>query len=130
MKTIFENVIARGQYDLIGLLKRIDSYHIEGKLTDEERDELYARAREGARMENSVDIMAKLMELEERVSKLESGESGGTSSDLVDGYVPGKWYRAGDRISFEGSNYTCIAPEGQVCTWSPAEYPAYWQKEE
>ena len=49
MKTIFENVIERGGYDLTGLLNRIDSYHVMGKLTDEERDELYAKARAGAR---------------------------------------------------------------------------------
>ena len=45
MKTIFENVIERGGYDLTGLLNRIDSYHVMGKLTDAERDELYAKAR-------------------------------------------------------------------------------------
>lgn len=48
MKTIFENVIERGGYDLTGLLNRIDSYHVMGKLTDAERDELYAKARAGA----------------------------------------------------------------------------------
>ena len=41
MKTIFENVIARGDYDLAGLLKKIDGYHIAGRLSDDERDELY-----------------------------------------------------------------------------------------
>ena len=34
MKAIFENVIRRGGYDLTGLLKNIDRYHVEGKLTD------------------------------------------------------------------------------------------------
>ena len=127
MKTIFENVIARGQYDLIGLLKNIDSYHIEGKLTDAERDELYARAREGAHPENSIDVMAKLMELEARVNKLESGES---ASDAPEEYAAGKWYYNGSRVTFGGAIYACTAPEGQVCVWSPAEYPAFWQKEE
>ena len=46
MKQIFENIIKRGGYDLTRLLKKIDSYHIEGKLTDAERDELYAQARQ------------------------------------------------------------------------------------
>lgn len=49
MKTIFESVIARGDYDLTGLLNKIDSYHVMGRLTDSERDELYAKARAGAR---------------------------------------------------------------------------------
>ena len=129
MKSIFENVIARGQYDLIGLLKRIDSYHIDGKLTDAERDELYIRAREGAQPENSIDIMAKLTELETRIQKLESGETG-APSDAPGEYAAGKWYYNGNRVTFGGAIYACTAPEGQVCTWSPAEYPAFWQKEE
>ena len=62
MKSIFMNVIDRGGYDLSVLLKRIDSYHIEGKLTDAERDELYARARGGARAEDGVNLWNKVME--------------------------------------------------------------------
>lgn len=45
MKTIFEQVISRGGYDLTALLANIDRYHIEGKLTDDDRDSLYAMAR-------------------------------------------------------------------------------------
>lgn len=48
MRTIFEQVIARGDYDLTAMLQNIDRYHIEGKLTDEDREALYALAREGA----------------------------------------------------------------------------------
>lgn len=32
MRTIFEQVIARGDYDLTAMLQNIDRYHIEGKL--------------------------------------------------------------------------------------------------
>ena len=74
MKTIFENVIARGDYDLAGLLKKIDGYHIEGRLSDDERDELYEKARTGANPAESVDVLAKIAELERRVKALE--ESG------------------------------------------------------
>ena len=45
MKSIFENVIKKGGYDLTALLAKIDTYHIEGKLTDSERDELYRKIR-------------------------------------------------------------------------------------
>ena len=48
MRTIFEQVISRGDYDLTAMLQNIDRYHIEGKLTDEDRESLYALAREGA----------------------------------------------------------------------------------
>ena len=40
MVTIFKNVIARGGYNLSAILKKIDTYHIEDKLSDTERDEL------------------------------------------------------------------------------------------
>lgn len=123
MKTIFESVIDRGGYDLSGLLKKIDSYHIEGKLTDAEKDELYRKARGEAAP--NVDVMAKLMELEDRVRKLEQGEPETPVEDYPE-YVAGKWYRNGDKISYGGKNYVCTAPSGAVCTWNPDEYPAYW----
>lgn len=123
MKSIFESVINRGGYDLSGLLKNIDRYHIEGKLTDDEKDELYRKARGEAAP--SVDVMAKLAELDGRLRKLEQGEA--PEQDEYPEYVVGKWYYSGDKISFNGKNYVCTAPEGVVCTWNPDEYPAYWK---
>ena len=38
MKELFEQVIALKNYDLKALLANIDQYHIEGKLTDDERE--------------------------------------------------------------------------------------------
>lgn len=131
MKKLFENVIARGGYDLGVMLKKIDSYHIEGKLTDAEKDDLYAKARAGADAQASVDVLKKLEELEARVRALEegggSGGSSGSGADEPEAYVPGKWYYAGARVAFEGKRYVCIAPKGMVCVWSPGEYPAYWE---
>ena len=135
MKTIFEEVINRGTFDLKGLLKKIDTFNVEGKLTDEDRDELYVKAREAADVANSVDIIAKLTELEQRVLALENAGADNdnnndttTGETTVDEYVVGKWYYSGDKVTFEGAEYTCIAPEGAVCTWSPKEYPAFWDK--
>ena len=124
MKAIFESVIHRGGYDLSGLLKKIDSYHIEGKLTDAEKDELYRKARGEAVA--TVDVMAKLMELEERVRKLEFAETPEQEVETYPEFIVGKWYYAGDKISYGGKNYICAAPDGVVCTWNPDEYPAYW----
>lgn len=131
MKTIFEEVINRGAFDLKGLLKKIDTFNVEGKLTDEDRDELYTKARNAANVENSVDVIAKVAELEQRVIKLESASADNdtaTGETTVDEYVAGKWYYNGDKVMFEGAEYVCIAPDGNVCTWSPKEYPAYWEK--
>lgn len=133
MKYVFVNVINRGGYNLADLLRRIDSFYVEGKLTEEERDELYTLARERANYEDSTNVFEKLIELENRVRALENKE--GTSTDpeetpAAPEYQVGKWYYKGDRVTFEDAVYICSAPDGQVCTWSPTEYPAYWTKEE
>lgn len=131
MKTIFEEVISRGTFDLKGLLKKIDVFNVEGKLTDEDRDELYVKAREAANVANSVDVIAKLAELEQRVLALENADANNntaTGEITVDEYVVGKWYYSGDKVMFEGTEYVCIAPESTVCTWSPKEYPTFWDK--
>ena len=44
-------------------------------------------------------------------------------------YAAGVWYYRGDKVTFENDVYSCVAPAGQVCTWSPAEYAEYWKKE-
>ena len=126
MKGIFENVIKQGEFSLADILKKIDKHHIGGNLSDEDRDELIAMARQRASAEHSTDIFAKLLELEQRVTALEEGNIP-TVSDTPEEYVPGKWYRNGDKSTFNGKIYTCIAPEGVVCTWNPNEYPAYWE---
>ena len=56
MKTIFQAALRSGNVKLADMLRRIDSYHIQGKLTDAERDELYAEARAGATPEQSTDL--------------------------------------------------------------------------
>ena len=37
-------------------------------------------------------------------------------------------YHRGDKITFNGKKYECIAPEGVAVVWDPATYPAYWQE--
>lgn len=37
MKELIEQVIQMGNYDLTQLLETIDLYHVEGRLSDEER---------------------------------------------------------------------------------------------
>jgi hypothetical protein len=132
-----ESVIKQGGYNLPDMLRKIDQYHVAGKLTDQERDELYAQARGGADPTGNLDLLGKVLELvgqvqqlQDRVTKLEQGDTGDDEQPEPEqapaDYVAGKWHRTGDRVTFEGTAYTCTAPAGQVCTWSPAEYPAYW----
>ena len=53
MKTIIENVILSGRYELSDILKKIDILWVQGALT-EEKDMLVALARKKAKPENSL----------------------------------------------------------------------------
>lgn len=128
MKEAFLAAI-NGTFDLTDMLGKINTHHIAGNLTDADREELIRKAREKANPFGSVDVMAKLQELEERVRTLEEAKATGgdtTDADVAE-YVPGKWYYNGDKVLFEGVVKTCTAPTGVVCVWSPAEYPVYWE---
>lgn len=134
MKQTFTRVINRGDFNLAEILGKIDRFHVEGRLTDTERDELYALAREKATVEGSVNLMEKFIELEARVKALEvlhneSGTEDPEANPVAPDYQVGKWYYMGDRVTFNGETYICSAPKNVVCTWSPIEYPAYWIKE-
>ena len=124
MYQIIKNVLSRGGYNLSAVLSKIDTVWAEGKLSDEQRDELIGLARKGANAEKDIDLMAKITELEERIRALEGTVSG---EDFQE-YAPGKWYYGGDTCHFEDANYICTAPVGTPCVWSPAEYPSYWDK--
>lgn len=56
------------------------------------------------------------------------GDNTEVTEPIYPEYEDGVWYRNGDIVSFEGDNYECIAPDGQVCVWSPKDYPVYWSK--
>lgn len=131
MKTIFENVIERGGYDLTGLLNRIDSYHVMGKLTDAERDELYAKARAGARNALVYDVKAEIDALWAAVRALQ-GNSGSTATEEAQAHAEfvqptgaHDAYNLGDRVSYNGKVYESVI-NGNV--WSPDVYPDGWNE--
>lgn len=136
MKNVFLEAMNE-PFDLTTMLERIDYHHVRGKLTDTDREELVETAREKANPFGGVDVMAKLQDHETRLialekAKQESGETGetgetGDTEEVVPEYQAGKWYYTGDKVTYDGAVYVCIAPAGVVCTWSPAEYPAYWE---
>lgn len=136
MKSIFEKVIARGGYSLTGILKRIDEYHIEGKLTDEERVHLIAAARGDATPGMDVQREIQLLWAAVRELQAEIAAGSGEADDGIDeadvpeyqdptgahdAYYYGSLCRYGDKL------YMCIAPEGVACVWSPDVMPGYWQ---
>ena len=110
MRSIFENVIGRGTYDLTGLLKNIDRYHIEGKLSDTDRDELYAQARKAAapQYDYSAEIEAIWAAIRALQAAVDSG-SGETVEWPEYSQPTGAHdaYHKGDKITFGGVRYIC-----------------------
>ena len=128
MKDMFEQVIQMKNYDLKTLLDRIDQYHIEGRLTDEERLDLIMQARKGA--EPEYDYAGEINALWAAVRALQQNVSPPTEEDEWPEFVQpigaGTAYQVGDKITFRGEKYICILAH---CVWSPADYPAGWQKQ-
>ena len=128
MYQIIKNVIERGGYDLTVILQKIKTLWVNGNITDEQYNELLGLARSGAQTKDSIDIIARLNDLESRVRVLESNTQTETPTEEYPEFVVGKWYYNGDKCSFSGKNYICKAPTGTVCVWSPTDYPAYWEE--
>ena len=129
MYNIIKTVITSGNFELTDIIRKIDKVWFEGKITDEEKAELVEMAQGKANPQNSMDLVAKVVDLEKRVKTLETQKP--SEPEDEEEYPPfeeGKWYYNGDKISFEGNNYVCIAPDGVVCVWSPSAYPTYWEK--
>lgn len=130
MQKIIEKVIESKNYELSDMLKKIDTLWIQGSIDDAMRKSLSDKARNNANVQNSIDIFAKLVDLERRIEALEfkNAEILEEETPSYEEYKAGKWYYAGNKISFYGKNYVCIAPEGATCVWNPSEYPVYWEE--
>lgn len=136
MKNIFLTVIKRGGFDLTTMLKRIDEYHVSGKLTDAEHDELLAAARGEATPDvNPTDeiqrLWAAVNDLRAAVAELAGEVDDSEEGDEIPEYVQPSGahdaYYYGYLVTYAGKAYMCIAPEGVACVWSPDVMPSYWQ---
>lgn len=128
---IFEQVIARGGFDLTAMLARIDEYHIEGKIDDDERDALYAEARAHAHPQYNYDseieaIWAAIRALQEAVAAgpKEPSEPADEWPEYVQPTGAHDAYQVGDKITYNGKRYVCKLAN---CVWSPDAYPAGWE---
>ena len=130
--SIIRSAIETGSYDLSSMLETIAYHQAHGDMALEEMEELTGKARENAKTQYKEDdittILLQLHDLDKRVKALEEGDE--PAPKEYPEYVVGKWYYNGNGVTFEGKKYDCIAPEGVVCVWSPAEYPTYWQEVE
>lgn len=127
-----KNHINKGGEKLKDITERLTTFAANGEITLEEKHELESLAREKASVENEADLFAVVLDLAKRVRALEEGkatESVPPAEADPEEFVVGKWYYNGDRCMFGGKKYKCIAPDGVVCVWSPADYPAYWEAE-
>lgn len=129
MFTIFSNVIKRGGYDLTKLLQKIDSYHIEGKLTDAEREELYALARQTP--EAQYEVKAEIEKIWAAIRTLQAGQSIETPEAPADEwpeYVQPSGahdaYQIGAQVTYDGAHYHCVMAN---CVWSPDVLPSAWE---
>ena len=136
MFKLFKSVIERGGFELSDMNKKIYTLYIKGEITEKQCQELQNLAQSNAKVKNDTDVIQKLIDLERRIMKVEellakddvtSPEEAPEGSDTnYPEFESGKWYYGGHKITFEGKNYECIAPEGSVCVWNPKDYPAYW----
>ena len=106
MRTIFEQVIARGDYDLTAMLQNIDRYHIEGKLTDEDRESLYALAREGAQpvYDYAAEIEAIWAAIRELQGQAQDPEEW---PEFVQPTGAHDAYGVGAQVTYNGQRYRC-----------------------
>ena len=123
MRTIFEQVISRGDYDLTAMLQNIDRYHIEGKLTDEDRDALYALAREGAQpvYDYAAEIEAIWAAIRELQGQAQDPEEW---PEFVQPTGAHDAYGVGAQVTYNGQRYRCKLAN---CVWSPDAYPDAWE---
>ena len=134
-------VIANRNYQLSDTLSKLSRLWIEDQITEADYDFLVEYARENANPDSEGDVLAavrvaqadvkelrdSIASLADRVAALEGEEAEPEPTEYPE-YEVGRWYYNGDTVSFEGKSYKCIAPAGQVCVWSPKDYPVYWEE--
>jgi hypothetical protein len=136
MYEVIKNVIQSGSYELSDILAKIDTMWLQGSITDAERLNLIEMARGKADPSHSyAPLQAQIDALAMRVAVLESKYNPAdpeTPAEEYPAYVQPTGahdaYHAGDKVTYNGKRYLCIAPEGVAVVWSPDTYPAYWQE--
>ena len=137
MYEIIKNVIEAGNYELVDMLKKINTVWIESNITDEQKQELDELARTNAKAENSYapiqeqinKIYEKIDNLEARLNKIEGTEEPIETIEEYPEYVQPTGahdcYNTGDKITYNGKKYVCKI---NGCVWDPETYPAGWQE--
>jgi hypothetical protein len=128
MYEITKNVIQSGSFELTDILGKIDALWIQGRLTDTERMDLVEMARAKAEPANTfAPLQDQIDALAARVAKLEGAGAEEEYPQYVQPTGGHDAYHKGDKVTFQGQKYICVAPEGVAVVWSPEVYPSYWE---
>lgn len=141
MYEIIKNVILAENYELVDILKKINTVWIESNITDEQKQELDELARTNAKAENSCaplqeqvnDLYSKYDELKQEIAELKGEDTEEPSEPVEDDEYPEyvqptgahDAYNVGDKITYNGKKYIC---QMNGCVWAPDAYPQGWQE--
>lgn len=141
MYEIIKNVIESRAYELVDMLKKINTVWLESNITDEQKQELDELARANAKAENSYasaqeqidNANSRIDSLEERIAKLEGETTEEPSEPVQEDEYPEfvqptgahDAYNVGDKITYNGKKYIC---QINGCVWAPDVYPQGWQE--
>lgn len=133
MKTIIENVIKTGRYELKDMLTKLDTSWYQGQITYDERNELTDLARENATPDMGyASVEERITRLEERIAALEvKGTTAGDAAEYPEFVQPtcaADAYYNGSKVTENGKKYECVAPEGIAVTYPPSVLPGFWRE--
>lgn len=132
MYEVIKNAINNTEFDLRAIIGKIDIFFTEGKLSEEERNELISLARSKAKAENSYDVQKQLNNIFARLEALENKNNEVEDTEPTDEYPEyiqptgaHDAYQVGDKVTYNGKKYMCKL---ENCVWSPDTYPAGWEE--
>ena len=131
MYDIIMAAIQSGRFDLTDLTRKIGKYHIDGLLTDAQRDSLIAAARGKANPHNSYgEWQAEVDKIWVAIRALQAAapvEQPETPVDEYPAFVQPTGahdaYPIGAKVTFNGKRYTSNIAAN---VWAPDVYPAGW----
>ena len=143
MYEIIKSVINAQQYELSAILHKIDTIWVQGGITDDQRTELIALARDKADpaksyapwQEQITAVYAEINALKTEIALLKNntGESGSEQDpdDEWPEYVQPTGahdaYNKGAKVTWNGRHKIC---QMDGCVWDPDTYPAAWKDAE
>lgn len=145
MYEIMKRIISNEEYELRGMLLRIEMMYAGGRISLDEMEELEMMARKNAKSENSYatmqeqvnkafEMIAMMQKQIDEIKGITSSDEGETTDEWTQWTQPtgahDAYYAGMKMIYMDGKRYTCIAPEGVACVWGPDVMPGYWMEEE